>query len=139
MSSEGGDGAKASKKQQKKDDKKQKKSGDSAEIDYRTLPADATKVFFGTDEEENLKVALVAAFFNQEVHFLRTANAPAFPLKPAALKLSSQIFGGNNVARFLHAENSFSVEVNDLINFEEFSLLPAIREGTLLFTFCVGG
>jgi hypothetical protein len=34
-------------------------------------------------------VALVAAFYNQGVHFLRTSNAPAFSLKPALMHLSS--------------------------------------------------
>lgn len=125
------EGEKASKKQ-KKDDKKQKKGGEPAEIDYRTLPVESTKVFLGADEEENLKVALVAAFFNQEVHFFRTANAPLFPSKPALMKNASQIFGANNVARFLHNDSSLSVQVEDLVNFEEFSLNAAIREGSFL-------
>lgn len=127
MSGEGADSSKASKKQQKKEDKKQKKGSD-VEVDYRTLPAEAVKLFLSNDEELNLKVALVAAHLNVAVVPIRSSG-PAFPVKPAVIQHATQIFGANNVARFLQ-NVELTTAANDLINFEEFTVSAALREGT---------
>lgn len=127
MSAEGADSSKASKKQQKKEDKKQKK-GSEVEVDYRTLPAESIKLFLSNDEELNLKVALVAAHLNAAVVPIRSSG-PAFPVKPAVIQHTTQVFGANNVARFLQ-NVELTTAANDLINFEEFTVSPALREGT---------
>ena len=76
----------------------------------------------------HLKVALVAAHLNAAVVPIRSSG-PAFPVKPAVIQHATQVFGANNVARFLQ-NVELTTAVNDLINFEEFTVSPALREGT---------
>lgn len=126
MSGEGPESSKSSKKQQKKEDKKQKKT--DVELDYRTLPVEAIKVFLSSNEDLNLKVAIVASHSGATFIPIRSSDVPSYPLKPALMHNQTQIFGASNICRYFKSESS-DVNIDDLINFEEFSLTNAVNEG----------
>jgi hypothetical protein len=148
-------------KKSKKEDKKSKKEekGDAPKAEAPKVSIDlntVNRVHVDGNSSESLKAALAVAFLDLDVFFTKD-NAGIFEtircqcisneflsdidnsvFQYPAVKLigsTQTIFGGNNVVRYLFAsKNQYtpSAAVEDLLNYEEYTLQPLVAAGILL-------